>query len=111
MNDRHHGVRAAVLATLGVAVTTESRAQTATAGPALEEIVVMARKREERLLDVPIAVTALSSEQLERQSIASLDDVTYAVPNLSITGGGTDAGGTGFGIVFIRGIGQVDYAN
>jgi iron complex outermembrane receptor protein len=111
MNDRRYGVRATVLATLGLAVTTESRAQTATAGPALEEIVVMARKREERLLDVPVAVTALSSEQLERQSIASLDDVTYAVPNLSITGGGTDAGGTGFGIVFIRGIGQVDYAN
>jgi iron complex outermembrane receptor protein len=78
---------------------------------ALEEIVVSARKREERLLDVPVAVTALGAEQLEKQSIASLDDVTYAVPNLSITGGGTDAGGTGFGIVFIRGIGQVDYAN
>jgi iron complex outermembrane receptor protein len=78
---------------------------------ALEEVVVTARKREERLLDIPVAVTAISAEQIEAQSLASLDDVTYAVPNLSISGGGTDAGGTGFGIVYVRGIGQIDYAN
>jgi iron complex outermembrane receptor protein len=105
------GVRAVVLATLGLTGIADVRAQAEPGSTNLEEVVVTARKREERLLDVPVAVTALSSEQLERQSIASLDDVTNAVPNLSITGGGTDAGGTGFGIVFIRGIGQIDYAN
>jgi iron complex outermembrane recepter protein len=77
----------------------------------LEEITVTARKREERLLDVPVAVTAISAERIEAQSMSRLDDVTYAVPNLSISGGGTDAGGTGFGIVYVRGIGQIDYAN
>ncbi len=77
----------------------------------LQEVTVTARKREERLLDVPIAVTAVSAEAIEAQSMRSLSDVTYAVPSLSIAGGGTDAGGTGNGVVFIRGIGQVDYAN
>jgi len=80
-------------------------------GPALEEVTVTARKREERLLDVPIALTAISAERIAAQSMARLEEVTQAVPNLSIANGGTDAGGGDFGIVFIRGIGQVDYAN
>jgi iron complex outermembrane receptor protein len=77
----------------------------------LQEVTVTARKREERLLDVPIAITAVSSASIESHSMKSLSDVTYAVPNLSIATGGTDAGGTGNSVVFIRGIGQVDYAN
>jgi iron complex outermembrane receptor protein len=101
----------AALAAAGAASVAPVRGQTSVESAALQEVTVTARKREERLLDVPVAVTAVSAERIEAQSIVSLDDVTYAVPNLSITGGGTDAGGTGNGIIFIRGIGQVDYAN
>lgn len=86
-------------------------AQQAADSGTLGEITVTARKREERLLDVPIAVTAISAERLTAESMGRLQDVTQAVPNLSITSGGTDAGGNDFGIVFIRGIGQIDYAN
>jgi iron complex outermembrane receptor protein len=114
MGNTRNGVRSAVLGVLGLAATgagAGANAQLSDGAGALEEIVVTARKREERLLDVPVSVTAISSDRIEAQSIASLDDVTYAVPNLSISGGGTDAGGTGFGIVYVRGIGQVDYAN
>lgn len=96
-----------------VAGAGDARAETqaSAANTVLEEVTVTARKREERLLDVPVAVTAVSGARIEAESIASLEDVTYAVPNLSISGGGTDAGGTGFGIVYVRGIGQIDYAN
>lgn len=99
---------------LGVSVAMVAPAAHAQANQgtaAIEEVVVNARKREERLLDVPVAVTAIDAARIEQQSIARLEDVTYAVPNLSVTGGGTDAGGTGFGVVYVRGIGQIDYAN
>ncbi len=48
----------------------------------IEEIVVTTRKREESLQDVPIAVTAIGSEQIERQNINSLDDVVKLAPSV-----------------------------
>ena len=41
----------------------------------IDEIVVTARKREESIQDVPLAVTAFDSEQLKRRSITELEDV------------------------------------
>lgn len=48
----------------------------------IEEVVVTTRKREESLQDVPIAVTALSREQLERQNIANIADITKLSPSV-----------------------------
>jgi iron complex outermembrane receptor protein len=42
----------------------------------LEEIVVTTRKKTENLQEVPIAVDAISAEQIERQGISSVADVT-----------------------------------
>jgi iron complex outermembrane receptor protein len=50
--------------------------------PALEEIVVTAQRREESLQSVPVAVTALDTESLERHQILDLNDVATLVPNL-----------------------------
>jgi len=50
----------------------------------LEEIIVTARKREESIQDVPVAVTALSAAELQRSSIRDLRDITAFVPNLLI---------------------------
>ena len=54
-----------------------AQAQNSVAAPtvALEEIVVTARKREENLQDVPLAVSAISAEQIERAGIRSVEDV------------------------------------
>lgn len=41
----------------------------------VEEIVVTTRKREESLQEIPVAVEAITAEQLERQGITSLSDV------------------------------------
>ncbi|MFN3463809.1 MAG: TonB-dependent receptor [Terricaulis sp.] len=65
-----------------------------------DEIVVTARKREERLQDVPIAVTAVSGETLENQQINSVREVAALTPGLNIT---TDAVGRAF--MSIRGVG------
>ncbi len=48
----------------------------------LEEIIVTARKREERLLDIPLSVQAFTSEELAAAGIADLEDLTLFSPGL-----------------------------
>jgi iron complex outermembrane receptor protein len=48
----------------------------------LAEIVVTAQKREEKLLDVPISITAISSEQLEARGVTSAAGLGGLAPNL-----------------------------
>ena len=51
----------------------------------IEEVVVTARKREESLQTVPVAVTALSPTQLEQSGVHSaLIDVAKLVPNVEL---------------------------
>jgi len=52
----------------------------------VEEIVVTARKREESLQDVPVAVTSLNGDQLQKQGIRNTQDLGRFVPNLKATG-------------------------
>jgi iron complex outermembrane receptor protein len=51
----------------------------------LEEIVVTAQRREERLQDVPVAVTALSTEAIERRNLSEITDLNGLAPNLQVT--------------------------
>jgi outer membrane receptor protein involved in Fe transport len=51
--------------------------------PVLEEILVTATKREERLQDVPISVTALSTQRIEELGIVDFDSYAQMLPNLS----------------------------
>src|SRR5690554_6772477 len=58
----------------------------------LDEIVVMARRTEERLQDVPISVTAISADTIRQASITGATDLMKVVPTLNTqqtsTGGG-----------------------
>lgn len=49
---------------------------------ALEEIVVTARKREESLQDVPLAITAFSADMIEKSGIRSIGDVAKLTSSL-----------------------------
>ncbi len=69
------------------------------------DIVVVARKREERVLDVPIAVTAVSETQLAKMGANDLSGVQGAMPNVNIVQGRGSASSAN---MFIRGIGQPD---
>ena len=51
---------------------------------ALEEVVVTARRRDESLANVPIAITAISPEQLAERSIRTDSDLQLTVPGLTI---------------------------
>lgn len=81
-----------------------------TAAPAAapsDEIVVTARKREEPLQDVPIAVSAISAEAIGARGWDSVSDLAQATPNISFTPG---QGGNSSGIApFIRGVGENDF--
>ena len=52
---------------------------------ALQEVVVTAQKREEKLHDVPMGVTAITAEELQKQQLVSLEDLKSKVPDLSLT--------------------------
>ncbi|MEZ5474794.1 MAG: TonB-dependent receptor [Steroidobacteraceae bacterium] len=54
---------------------------------AIEEIVVTARKREENLQDVPIALSAVTAQQLEREGIKDIEGVIARDPSLSFDSG------------------------
>ncbi|QGZ93785.1 TonB-dependent receptor [Terricaulis silvestris] len=64
------------------------------------DIVVTAQRRNERLQDVPIAVTALNAEQIESQGLLSTHDLAQAVTGLTITESGA------YVQPFIRGVGS-----
>ena len=68
-------------------------------------IVVTARRREESLIDVPVAVTAIGSAQLQKLGANDLSGVQGAVPNVNIVQGRGSASSANF---YIRGIGQPD---
>ncbi|WP_336974630.1 TonB-dependent receptor [Sphingobium aromaticiconvertens] len=69
------------------------------------DIVVTARRREESLLDVPIAVTAFSGAALEKSGAIDITDIGNVTPNTTLENSrGTNSTLT----AFIRGVGQQD---
>ncbi|WP_372013140.1 TonB-dependent receptor [Pseudoxanthomonas sp. 10H] len=71
----------------------------------LDTVTVTARKREETLQDVPVAVTAFTPEALDTLNIKDLGDLDSQVPNLTIYAA---RGSTSTVTAYIRGIGQAD---
>lgn len=60
------------------------------AAPAMAQvadIVVTAQKREEKLQEVPISITALGSAQLETRGVTNVTDLSALAPNLTTAGG------------------------
>lgn len=60
-------------------------ADTAAAGPSLEEVVVTAQKREERLQDVPVAISAVGAEELRANRVTDLYTLAASVPWVNMT--------------------------
>jgi len=68
-------------------------------------ITVTARRREERITDVPLSITAIGGEQLAKTGTLELTEVGQKVPNLTLeVSRGTNTTLT----AFIRGVGQQD---
>ncbi|MCC7411595.1 MAG: TonB-dependent receptor [Gammaproteobacteria bacterium] len=76
----------------------------------LEEVVVTAQRREERLQDVPIAVTAFSRENLETRGLTNLTQIEAFTPNVTLDSTTPFSGSSQILGAYIRGIGQQDFA-
>jgi iron complex outermembrane receptor protein len=80
-NNRHPKLRRAIWGvTAGFAATLAGEAM---AQATLEEIVVTARKREESVQDIPVVVTAFTSEEMSRRGVTELEDIAAATPGLA----------------------------
>jgi iron complex outermembrane recepter protein len=66
----------------------------------LEEVIVTARRKEESLQEVPIAITAFDNETLREKNITMLDDMRTQVPSLGVSVGGSS---TNAPIISLRG--------
>lgn len=69
----------------------------------LGAVTVTAQRVEENLQDVPVAVTALSAEQLEDKQVLNIRDLTAQVPNINIA---TNTGTASAARIFLRGVGE-----
>lgn len=98
----------AVALVLSTAVAQAQNAATATPPPSPDatvsvgEIIVTATKRSEKLQNVPIAVTALSSDALKKAGITDVRQLTALAPSLILTSSASEAAGT---TARLRGIG------
>jgi iron complex outermembrane receptor protein len=89
----------------GAAAQNNQQTQDTAAEASDQAIIVTARRRNELLLDVPVAVTAFSGEQLDRQGALDITDIADTTPNVTLeVSRGTNSTLT----PFIRGIGQQD---
>jgi iron complex outermembrane receptor protein len=74
----------------------------------VEEIIVTARRVEERLQDVPVSISVFSQIDLEQRQAFSTDRLDQVTPNLQFTNVTTLSGNNSSSNAFIRGIGQID---
>ncbi|MBL8265199.1 TonB-dependent receptor, partial [Steroidobacter sp.] len=92
-----HASAATAFALSGTVIQVAGAAE---ADSGIEEVIVTAQRREQDLQQVPVAVTALTSQALERAQVESLQDYAALVPNFKATNYGTP----GESDVSIRGV-------
>ncbi|HCS28372.1 MAG TPA: hypothetical protein DIW43_13015 [Spongiibacteraceae bacterium] len=73
----------------------------------LEEVVVTARRVEEGLQSTPVAVTAVTSHEMEVRNMTDVRDLARATPNLILQTSAAN-GGSQVPAIYLRGLGQSD---
>lgn len=96
----------AILAALTTTAPLPARSQTTAApGDRLEEVVVTAQRRSEKLQDVPISMDAITGATLENLGAKNFIDYANSIPNLAVgTGAGAGGNGNAFGVSSTRAI-------
>jgi iron complex outermembrane receptor protein len=93
------------------AASAQGDKESASGGNGLEEIVVTARRREERVQSVPLAITAFSQADIEQKHIEKVSDLGRTVPSLAISISQSDANAPYSSQTRLRvPLGSVDYA-
>ena len=86
MRKRQFGLATALSTAFVAGLSTPALAQGAAqaSGEGMGDIIVTARRSEERLQDVPISITVLSQDDISRRNITSTADLGNYVPSLSV---------------------------
>ena len=75
-------------------------------GDGIEDIVVTAQFKSQRIQDIPIAISAVSGASIESRGLQNIAQVAHTIPNVFVERSGA---GTGVSAnVYIRGVGQSD---
>jgi iron complex outermembrane receptor protein len=77
-------------------------AESAETAPEERVIIVQARRQNETLQEVPVTVTAIGGETLQRFNVDQVADITSRVPTLNVQVGGSGSGGQ----LSLRGVGS-----
>ena len=102
------GLAVSLAGTVLLSAPTTKAADSASATPSdsLNEVIVTAQRREQRLQDVGISVTAMGAEDLKALNIENASDIARAVPSLKLNAFSSSA------VVWnIRGVSQNDYGD
>jgi iron complex outermembrane recepter protein len=75
----------------GVAADTSTSTSASENTPKLEEIIVTAQRREEKLSDVPMSVQAFVQQDLDQQGLRSIDDLTRVAPGVTFQRSGSNS--------------------
>jgi outer membrane receptor protein involved in Fe transport len=109
MPRRGRGTLLAGVSAIAALIATGAMAQEAPPAPTadpgasnLDEVVVTARRRSERLQDVPIAISAITAQTLEDYNVTDLAAVGSLAPQLRVSVGGPAGGAQ----IYMRGIGS-----
>ncbi|MBM0107184.1 TonB-dependent receptor [Steroidobacter sp. S1-65] len=84
-----------VVAVVGATTSASTLAQEL----AVEEVIVTAQKREQRLVDVPVAIAAIGGEELEQKGLTNIQDIAFTVPGMALR-----EDGPGSYQIFMRGL-------
>ncbi|MBB4614820.1 TonB-dependent receptor [Novosphingobium taihuense] len=87
-----------------VTFAAESEPQAAEEDGGLSVITVTARKREESLLETPIAISALSSQDIEKRGITSVNDVVLNTPGINVSNVNSGRNDRSFQQISLRGM-------
>ena len=98
------GAALSALSTVAMAQDTGAMA-TGPQASSLDDVIVTARRRDEQLKDVPVAVTALGAERLEETGASDITALQQQTPNATVQAA---RGSNSTLISFVRGVGQQD---
>ena len=97
-------MKLAKITAIGAAVAAALAYEKPVMAQGLEEVIVTARRREERLQQVTVAITALGSADIEARNIDNPEQMNELIPNIDIRGGGVSLGDANFTIRGIPGV-------
>mgnify|MGYP000969844391 CR=1 FL=1 len=75
-----------VVGVVGMQAAAAWAAESGDQGNAIEEIVITAQKRTERLADVPVSASVVSTEELVKLNIGDISDLNRVVPSVNLNG-------------------------